>query len=161
MVLKRVLLGLVGWVVWAPWSLAQTREAVSVELPERVELAMIVAVISDLDPDGQMIRPNGPYVEAVEARFSSYADHAVFDALGADFNLPRLAGNAADFAFNEDGDLIETDGTGSIWGIGTAIYFAGTRPCWRTLSPSWSISAALSGLRASLMWRCSTMNATI
>ncbi len=95
---------------------ARQSDSVSVELPEAVELAMIVAVVSDLDPEGRMIEREGEYVQAIEAHFAPHADHPLFAALDDSFNLPRLAGNAADFAFDETGNLIEVDTSGSIWG---------------------------------------------
>lgn len=91
-------------------------EAVRIGLPEPVELAMVVAAISPLDRDGATLDREGAYFESVEAHFGAYRDHPLFDALGAEFNLPRLAGNAADFAFGESGELIETDSSGSLWG---------------------------------------------
>lgn len=91
------------------------QDNVRIELPQTVELSMVVAVISDLDSDGDTVRRSGPYYESVEAYFEAYSDHPFFEALGDNFNLPRLAGNAADFAFNDDGAIIEIDASGSLW----------------------------------------------
>ena len=107
---------LVSLTLFAPLVHAQDEGSISVELPEAVELAMIVAALSELDRGGQSINRESRYAEAVEAHFAPHMEHAIFDALGDQFNLPRLAGNAADFVFGDAGNLIERDTSGSIWG---------------------------------------------
>lgn len=88
----------------------------SVSLPETVELALIIAGISQLARDNNnAIDRTGSYFADVEAYFAAHSEHPVFAALGADFNLPRLAGNAADFGFDENDRLVEVDSSGSLW----------------------------------------------
>lgn len=114
--IRCLLSALIGLVVFSAPVHAREDEAIRFELPETVELAMIVAVVSNLDKDGQSVRREGDYAEQVLAHFGTHIDHPVFAALGDSFNLPRLAGNAADFAFNKNGEIVEIDASGSIWG---------------------------------------------
>jgi len=87
-----------------------------VSLPETVELAFVVAALSELGRvSGQQINRGGAYYEDVEAHFSEFTGLPAVASLSADFNLPRLAGNAADFAFDSDGRLVEIDDSGSLW----------------------------------------------
>lgn len=98
---------------------AETTESclASVSLPETVELALVVAGMTPLARDNNnVINREGAYFEAVEEHFGEHADHPLIAALGADFNLPRLVGNAADFGFDQTGELIEVDNSGSLWG---------------------------------------------
>lgn len=82
-----------------------------------VELALVIAGLSGLDrTSNNSIDREDPYFDEVEAHFQPVADHPVFQALGDSFNLPRLAGNAADYAFDDRGELIKIDDSGSLWG---------------------------------------------
>lgn len=114
--IRAIFASVLAVVVTSVGAVAQSRDAVSFEAPETVELAMVVTMLSELDPGGQSVQRSGPYAEAVTAHFAPHTDHPLFEALGDSFNLPRLAGNAADFAFNEEGQIIEIDDTGSLWG---------------------------------------------
>ncbi|MDX1674550.1 MAG: DUF6624 domain-containing protein [Longimicrobiales bacterium] len=90
------------------------RELVS--LPETVELGMIVAALKERSREGyRQTRASGPYLDAVLSHFGEYADMPAVTRLPFGFNLPRLAGNAADFTLTEDGRLVEIDTSGSIW----------------------------------------------
>jgi hypothetical protein len=87
-----------------------------VSLPPTVELALIVASLTDLGRDsGQQIDRGTPYYSAVEAHFRPYADMSAVANLPDGFNLPRLVGNAADFAFDSSGRIVEVDRSGSLW----------------------------------------------
>jgi hypothetical protein len=87
-----------------------------VSLPETVELALIIAGVSQLARDNNnAIDRSGSYFADVEEYFATHSKHPIFVALGADFNLPRLAGNAADFDFDENDQLVEVDTSGSLW----------------------------------------------
>jgi hypothetical protein len=100
-----------------------------VSLPETVELALVVAALSELGRQkGQQIDRSGTYFEEVEAHFSAFADQPAVTNLSADFNLPRLAGNAADFAFDSNGRLLEVDSSGSLWNDTEGDLFRKMRP---------------------------------
>jgi len=87
-----------------------------VSLPPTVELALVVASLTDLGrQEGRQIRRDTPYYSAVEAHFRAYADMGAVASLPDGFNLPRLVGNAADFDFDGDGRIVEVDQTGSLW----------------------------------------------
>jgi hypothetical protein len=87
-----------------------------VSLPPTVELALVVASLTDLGRDGsRQIDRGTPYYSAVEAHFSAYADMSAVADLPEGFNLPRLVGNAADFAFDRSGRIVEVDRSGSLW----------------------------------------------
>lgn len=87
-----------------------------VALPPTVELALIVASLTDLGRDsGQQIDRATPYYSDVEAHFRDYAEMSAVADLSDGFNLPRLVGNAADFAFDSGGRIVETDRSGSLW----------------------------------------------
>jgi len=95
---------------------SQSRNDGFVSLPETVELALVVSALSELGREnGQQIDRSGAYFQEVEAHFAEFADQPAVTSLSADFNLPRLAGNAADFAFDSDGRLLEVDSSGSLW----------------------------------------------
>ena len=87
-----------------------------VSVSETVELAMVVAALKERSRTGRrQTRAEGPYVSAVLSHFGPHVDHPAVLRLSDDFNLPRLAGNAADFEFSATGELVEIDGSGSIW----------------------------------------------
>jgi len=92
------------------------REDAFVSLPPTVELALVVASLTDLGREkGRQIRRDTPYYSAVEAHFRAYADMGAVAGLPDGFNLPRLVGNAADFAFDRKGRIVEVDRSGSLW----------------------------------------------
>jgi hypothetical protein len=87
-----------------------------VSVPPTVELALVVASLSDLGrQEGRQIQRDTPYYSAVEAHFRAYADMDAVAGLPDGFSLPRLVGNAADFAFDRNGRIVEVDRTGSLW----------------------------------------------
>jgi len=92
------------------------RDDTFVSVPPTVELALVVASLTDLGrQEGRQIRRDTPYYSAVEAHFRAYADMGAVVGLPDGFNLPRLVGNAADFAFDRNGRIVEVDRTGSLW----------------------------------------------
>lgn len=112
-----VIAAALAWSGMVAGASAQDEASAVIAVPETVELAFIVAALSELDRErgGQIDRAT-PYFRAVEAHFRPFADMPAIADLPADFNLPRLAGNAADFAFDEDGRIVEVDRSGSLWG---------------------------------------------
>jgi hypothetical protein len=97
-------------------DLYQPRDDKFVSLPPTVELALVVASLTDLGRErGRQIDRSTPYYSAVEAHFRAHADMSAVASLAENFNLPRLAGNAADFAFDQSGRIVETDRSGSLW----------------------------------------------
>ena len=87
-----------------------------VSLPPTVELALVVGSLTDLGRDsGRQINRSTPYYSTVEAHFRAHADMSAVANLPDDFSLPRLVGNAADFAFDCNGRIVEVDRSGSLW----------------------------------------------
>jgi hypothetical protein len=82
---------------------------------EPTELAWILAGLSPLDQGGDSLNRGTPYWRAAEAWFSAHRGHAAITALGADFNLPRLIGNAANYRFGDGPRLIRAPGTRPLW----------------------------------------------
>ena len=92
------------------------RDDAFVSLPPTVELALVVASLTDLGREkGRQISRDTPYYSAVETHFRAYADMGAVADLPDGFNLPRLVGNAADFAFDRKGRIVEVDRSGSLW----------------------------------------------
>ena len=81
---------------------------------EPTEIAWIIAALSPLGRDGA-IRRDTPYFAAVERWFAHSTTHPVIAALGPDFNLPRLVGNAADYLFQADGALSRVLSATPLW----------------------------------------------
>ncbi|WP_295694168.1 DUF4932 domain-containing protein [uncultured Maricaulis sp.] len=87
-----------------------------IAVPETVELAFIIAALSELDREnGAQINRRSDYFADIAAYFEPYMDLPAIADLPPAFNLPRFAGNAADYAFNESGGLVEVDDSGSLW----------------------------------------------
>jgi hypothetical protein len=83
---------------------------------EPTEIAWIIAGLSPLGKgDGGVIRRDTPYFAAVEHWFAPVSKHPVFAALGSDFNLPRLVGNAADYRFGAAGRLEPATDAAPLW----------------------------------------------
>lgn len=95
---------------------APKKAEAAVVLPETVELALLVAALTPLGLDtGTSIDRTSAYFRDVEAHFGGFRAHPAVEALGSDFSLPRLAGNAADYAFDESGNLVRVDSSGALW----------------------------------------------
>lgn len=95
---------------------ASEKAEAAVLLPETVELALVVAALTPLGMDtGTSIDRTSAYFRDVEAHFGGFRAHPAVEALGSDFSLPRLAGNAADYAFDDRGNLARVDSSGSLW----------------------------------------------
>jgi hypothetical protein len=86
-----------------------------ITLPATVELAMTIASLSQLINKESILKLDSEYARAISAYSTRHKKHPIFAVLGNDFNLPRLAGNAADFTFDQQGKLVEVDSSGSIW----------------------------------------------
>ena len=87
------------------------------QISKTVELALVIASLTSFDLEtNNSINRADDYFIAVENHFKSFKDHPVIRKLSASLNLPRLVGNAADFSFNQDGQLIRFDTTASLWG---------------------------------------------
>lgn len=96
-----------------------------IEVNETVELALILAALSDLDRSTQnSIKRNTAYYAELETFFKEFRNHPVFEKLGSDFNLPRLAGNAANYKFDEAGKLYLVEGSQDLWKDSANNYFA-------------------------------------
>lgn len=96
------------------WGKVRGRDQFVVHAP--TEIAWIIAGLSLLGRDGGgAIRRDTPYFAAVERWFSRSATHPVIAALGSDFNLPRLVGNAADYRFGRDGRLARAPSATPLW----------------------------------------------
>lgn len=111
--------------VLQPLSQVSSKEEQVIEVNETVELALILAALSDLDRStNNSIKRNTDYYTELEDYFKDYRDHPVFDKLGSDFNLPRLAGNAANYKFDEAGKLYLLEGSQDLWKDSAKNYFA-------------------------------------
>jgi len=100
-----------------------------VSLPPTVELALVVASLTDLGRDsGRQIDRSTPYYSTVEAYFRPYAKMSAVADLPEDFNLPRLVGNAADFDIDRNDNIVEVDQSGSLWGDADGDLFRRMRP---------------------------------
>lgn len=81
------------------------------------ELAWIIAAMTPLGlQSGGIIARNTDYFRAVEAWFAPVRSHPLIAALGSDFNLPRLVGNAANYDFVRGANLRRQQNTQALWG---------------------------------------------
>lgn len=84
--------------------------------PEATEIAWIIAALTPLGrPQGSSIARDTPYFKAIERWFAAHVEHPAIVALGADFNLPRFVGNAADYRFVSGGKLVRTANAMPLW----------------------------------------------
>lgn len=79
------------------------------------EMAWILAGLSPLAQRGDSLRRDTPYWRAAESWFAPVAQHRALVALGADFNLPRLIGNAANYELYESSRLIRSPTGRPMW----------------------------------------------
>lgn len=108
-----------------PLSGESSNEEQVIQVNETVELALILAALSELDRStNNSIKRNTDYYTELEEYFKVYRNHPVFDKLGSDFNLPRLAGNAANYKFDEAGKLYLLEGSQDLWKDSANNYFA-------------------------------------
>ncbi|MCX2718017.1 DUF4932 domain-containing protein [Lentiprolixibacter aurantiacus] len=96
-----------------------------IEVNETVELALIIAALSELDRStNNSINRDTDYYAELEEYFKDFRNHPVFERLGSEFNLPRLAGNAANYRFDEEGKLYLLKGSQDLWKDSAKNYFA-------------------------------------
>lgn len=87
-----------------------------VVISETVELALVIASLTSLDnKTNNSIDRSTDYFKSIEKYFSAYKTHPIITTLSSSYNLPRLVGNAADYSFNKNGNLIKVDSSGSLW----------------------------------------------
>ncbi|MEQ7154523.1 hypothetical protein [Brevundimonas aurifodinae] len=96
-------------------GLAQTPDGAEVVVHRPTELAWILAGLSPLDRGGNALNRDTAYWRAAETWFGAFQDHPAVTALGDDFNLPRLIGNAANYTMNAQGDLTRSPGSRAMW----------------------------------------------
>jgi hypothetical protein len=82
---------------------------------ETTELAWILAGLTPLGRGGDALNRTTDYWRAVESWFLPVSSHAVLKKLGADFSLPRLIGNAANYQFTSAGRLRRIAGSRPMW----------------------------------------------
>jgi hypothetical protein len=83
---------------------------------EPTEIAWILAALSQIGrQSGGVIRRDTEYFSRVEKWFAPYATHKLISDLGAEFNLPRLVGNAANYDFSKNGKLTLTPNSVALW----------------------------------------------
>jgi hypothetical protein len=82
---------------------------------EVVEAAWLIAGLTPLGRDGGSLSRDTAYWRAAEDWFANYTDHRVVKLLGADFNLPRWIGNAANYSFVGSHKLQRTPAARPMW----------------------------------------------
>jgi hypothetical protein len=82
---------------------------------ETTELAWILAGLTPLGRGGDSLNRTTDYWRAVESWFLPVSSHAVLKKIGADFSLPRLIGNAANYRFTSAGGLRRIAGSRPMW----------------------------------------------
>lgn len=111
-----------------PGLAAGSRNATHFAVHEPTEIAWIMAALSPLGrKDGSSIRRDTSYFARLERWFAPHAMHPAVLALGSDFNLPRLVGNAADYSFDADERLIKASGAAPLWDDADGDLFARLR----------------------------------
>lgn len=108
---RRVLLAGLGTSIACPALASST----TVDL-ELMEIAWLIAGLTPLGRNGEALSRDTAYWRAVEAWFAPYAAHAVVKALGAEFNLPRWIGNAANYRFVGANSLQRSGPPRPMWG---------------------------------------------
>lgn len=96
-------------------GLAQTLDGAEVVVHRPTELAWILAGLSPLDRGGDALNRDTAYWRAAETWFGAFQDHPAVTALGSDFNLPRLIGNAANYSMDAQEDLTRSPGSRAMW----------------------------------------------
>lgn len=96
-------------------GLARSLDRAAVVVHRATELAWILAGLSPLDRGGAALNRNTPYWRAAETWFGAFRDHPAVTALGGDFNLPRLIGNAANYRLDAPGSLTRSPGHRAMW----------------------------------------------
>lgn len=94
---------------------AQSARRSTVVTHAPTELAWVLAGLSPLGRNGDSLHRDNPYWHAAEDWFAPFAQHRAVIALGADFNLPRLIGNAANYEFDQSGRLVRSPSGRPMW----------------------------------------------
>jgi hypothetical protein len=76
-----------------------------------MEVAWLIAGLTPLGRSDGALSRDTEYWRAAIAWLAPYADHAIVRSLGADFNLPRWIGNAANYRF-ASADALQRSGSG-------------------------------------------------
>lgn len=103
-------------VLAAPAAAAPAPRRPEVVVHEATELAWLLAGLSPLGRGDATLNRQTDYWRAAEVWFAPFADHPAVTALGADFNLPRLIGNAANHGFDLNSRLIRAKSGVAMWG---------------------------------------------
>lgn len=129
---RQLIWGLAASSLWTSdaspaWTKADPVGRFGVEEP--TETAWIIASLSPLGKTRRgVIRRETPYFAAVERWFARSVDHPAIAALGADFNLPRFVGNAADYRFGPAGQLVRATDATPLWDDPDGDLFTRHRP---------------------------------
>lgn len=112
---RRQLAGALLALIAAPAAVQRGRGS-TIVTHEPTELAWILAGLSPLGRGGDSLNRDTPYWEAAETWFAPFVQHPAVITLGADFNLPRLIGNAANYSFSDRDTLLRTPNSRQMWG---------------------------------------------